>query len=71
MTAEKAMVAAGALGRRAGQSFLDTGVWPRCPFGRDLPDLRQAWIDGCFAVTSPAVGQPVSTPDLEAGAPGV
>jgi hypothetical protein len=44
------------MGGRAGQSFLDTGVWPRCPFRTDaVADLALAWGRGVFEVVGPAL----------------
>jgi hypothetical protein len=44
------------MGARAGQSFLDTGIWPRCPFrGNALAGLALVWGRAVFSVTGPAL----------------
>lgn len=67
MTAQqKALDAATRMGGRAGQSFLDTGIWPRCPFRTDaVADLALAWGRGVFEVVGPALKAQV---DARAGA---
>lgn len=57
MSSEKAIAAAGTVGARAGQGFLDTGIWPRCPFrGEPVADLADAWTAALFAVVGPVIG---------------
>lgn len=56
MTSQQNLDTAARIGARAGQSFLDTGIWPRCPFRGDaLADLALAWGRAVFAVVGPAV----------------
>lgn len=53
---QSALDAAAALGASAGQSFLDTGIWPRCPFRKpDVAPLAKAWRRQVFAVVGPAL----------------
>lgn len=56
MTSQEALDTAARMGRRAGQSFVDTGIWPRNPFrSAAVSDLAVAWRDGVFEVVGPVV----------------
>lgn len=60
MVSATALATAERIGARAGQSFLDTGIWPRTPFrdetGRVVAEVARAWRDGLFAVIRPVLG---------------
>jgi hypothetical protein len=59
MTKQATLELAARIGARAGQSFVDTGIWPRCPFRHpSTTDLARAWRDAVFDVVGPMV-QPV------------
>lgn len=54
MTSDGALAAAARMGVRAGEGFLGSGVWPRCPFPSSQPELVAAWSRALFEVTGPA-----------------
>jgi hypothetical protein len=56
VTTQPALILAARMGARAGQSFLDTGMWPRCPFRTAaLADVALVWTRAVFNVTGPAL----------------
>lgn len=46
------------MGVRAGQSFLDSGFWPRCPFRSEHErPVAEAWTKAVFATVGPVLGR--------------
>lgn len=48
------------IGRRGGQRFLRSGIWPRCPFRGEHPTVRALaleWGHGAFGVLAEEIAQ--------------
>lgn len=61
MTSQRALSIASRMGERAGRSWIESGIWPRCPFTEPvLADLAAAWTDACFAVLAATPAKPAA-----------
>lgn len=59
MASQRTLAAAERMGTRAGQYFLEVGIWPRNPFRDEtapvVAALARAWRHALFAVVGPVI----------------